>query len=65
MNVQAEVEQHDVYLLTMGTSSIKDQASLVSDCIDCLQDLSLPLAASSETQVVDTLRFFTGDKPAS
>ena len=65
MNVQAEVEQHDVYLLNMGTSSIKDQASLVSDCIDCLQDLSLPLAASSETQVVDTLRFFTGDKPAS
>ena len=33
MNVQAEVEQHDVYLLTMVTSSIEDQASLVSDRI--------------------------------
>ena len=65
VNVQAEVEQPEVYLLAMGTSSIEDQASLISDRIDCLQDLSLPLAASSGIQIVDTLRFFTGDKPAS
>jgi len=40
VNVQAEVKQPEIYLLAMGSSAIKDQASVIADRLDCLQDLS-------------------------
>lgn len=58
MNVQAEVEQPEIYLLAMGSSSIEDQASVIADRLDCLQDLSTPTIASNGVEIVDTLMFF-------
>ena len=54
VNVQAEVEQPEIYLLAMGSSSIEDQASVIADRLDCLQDLSTP-----------TIMLFCGDHPAA
>ena len=41
MSVQSEVEQSEVYMLSLGGGGSSDQAAVVGDCIDCLQDLSL------------------------
>lgn len=65
INIQAEVEQPEVYLLSAGSSSIEDQAALVGDRISCLLDLDTPVKTESGIEVSDTLRFFTGDHPAT
>ena len=65
MDVQAEVEQPEIYLLAKGSSSIEDQASVIADRLDCLQDLSTPTIASNGVEIVDTLMFFCGDHPAA
>ena len=44
---------------------MEDQAALVGDRIDCLEDLSLTLDAENGVKIADTLRFFTGDHPAA
>ena len=44
-----------------GSSLVEEQAAVIGDCIDCLQDLSLTLDAGNEMQIKDTLRYFTGD----
>ena len=36
VNVQAEVEQPMVYMLTLGSSSVEDQAALIAERVDCL-----------------------------
>lgn len=47
-----------------GTSSVQDQASLIPDRVDYLEDLSQPLVTSNGVVVEDVLRFFKGDTPA-
>ena len=39
--IQSEVEKPEIYLLSLRGSSVEDQAALVGDRIDCLEDLSL------------------------
>ena len=64
VSVQSEVEQPEVYM-SLGRSSVEDQAAVVGVRTDCLHDLSLPLDAGNEIKVRDKLRYFTGDHPAA
>lgn len=52
--MQAEVKQPEIYLLAMGSSAIKDQASVIADRLGCLQDLSTPTLASNGVEILDT-----------
>ena len=65
LSIQSEVEQPEIYMLSLGGSSIEDQAAVIGDRLECLGDLSLPLDADNGVQVTDTLRFFIGDHPAA
>ena len=65
ISVQSEVEQPEIHMLCLGSSSIADQAALVGDRIDCLITLSTPGVASNGVKVYNNLRFFTGDHPAA
>ena len=65
ISIQSEVEQPEIHMLCMGSSSIADQAALLGDRIDCLITLSTPVAASNGVEIYDNLRFFTGDHPAA
>ncbi len=65
VDVQAVVEQPEIYLLALGSSSVEDQAALVGDRLDCMIQLSSTVVATNGIEVSDTLRFFTGDHPAA
>ena len=41
-------------MLSLGGSSAEDQAAVVDDRRDCLEDLSLALDAGTEMQIKDT-----------
>ena len=62
--VQSEVEQPEIYILSLGGSSVEDQAAIIGDRLDCLPGLSIPIE-SEGIEMNDTLRFFTGDHPAT
>ena len=51
-------------MIAPSSSSPVDQLALISDRVECLQDLSISLTACNEKQIHDKLRFFCGDKPA-
>ena len=65
INIQSEVEQPEIHLLSLGSSSVQDQAALTGDRIGCLLDLSNPVQTEDGEKITDTLRFFTGDHPAT
>lgn len=45
---------------------MEDQVALIGERIDCLSDLSTPTKTEDGSEfVIDTLRFFTGDHPAT
>ena len=48
ISVQSQVEQPEIYLLSAGTSTVEDQATLIADCFDCLSDLSTPIETNTE-----------------
>lgn len=62
--IQSEIEQQEAYLLSAGSSGVEDQATLISDRINCLLNINTPVQTESEIEVTDTIRFFTGDHPA-
>ena len=63
-NLQSIIERPYIYLLSAGSSSVEDQATLVPDRTECLQDLGQSIVASNGVEIVDTLQFFKGDTPA-
>jgi len=65
ISIQSEVEQPEIHMLCMGSSSIADQAALLGDRVDCLITPSTPVVASNGVEIYDNLRFFTGDHPAA
>ena len=65
INIQAEVEQPEIHLLALGSSSIEDQSSLIEDRLSCILDLSEPVKTETGVEIKDTLRYFTGDHPAT
>ena len=65
VNVQAEVEQPEIHLLALCSSSVEDQTALIGDRLSCLLELSEPVKTDTGIEFTDTLRFFTGDHPAT
>ena len=57
-NIQSQVEEPVIYMIAPSNSSPADQLALVSDRIECLQELSRSVTASIGVEVKDTLRFF-------
>ena len=44
---------------------VKDQAALIPDRVECLDDLPEPVLDSISVPITDKLHFFIGDKPAA
>ena len=64
LSLQEYVEQPEMYIVCLSSSSIDDQAALIADRLDCLFSLSQPVNSSSGVQISDVLRFFVGDHKA-
>ena len=64
VDIQSEVEQPEIHLFAIGSSSIVDQASLIGDRLSCIKEISEPVKTDKGVEIKDTLRFFTGDHPA-
>ena len=61
---QEFIEQPELYLVCLSSSSIDDQAALVPDRLECLSSLSEDIKCSNGVYVHDVLRFFIGDHKA-
>ena len=62
-NLQSVVEEPELHMLVVCSSSVDDQASLIKDRISCLKELSTMLHSTNGVEVKDKLLFFYGDKP--
>lgn len=62
--IQREIEQPQLHILVVCSSSVEDQAALIRDRKECIQELSIPLQASNGVNITDELVFFYGDKAA-
>ena len=56
-SVQEIVEEPELYMLCMSSSSLSDQLSTISDRLDCLLDLSKPVDCSKNVTIHDSLTF--------
>ncbi len=52
-------------MIAMGSSSIEDQAALISDRVEYLLNVSTPLYTSEGIEIHDHVKLFTGDHPAA
>ena len=64
MNTQAFIEEPEIHIIAMSSSSIEDQAALIEDRLDCIREMKLPLETKKNIKINDKLMFFMGDKPA-
>jgi hypothetical protein len=62
--IQEIIEEPEIYIICLSSSSPSDQVATISDRLDCLSGLQLPVKSSSEIEIHDTLHFFVGDHPA-
>ena len=63
-DIQQIVEEPNIHVIVLGSSSAEDQASIIPDRVDCLLDMAEPLTTSNGVVIHDELRFFKGDAPA-
>ncbi len=63
-NLQQLVEEPELYIFALSSSSPSDQLATIPDRVDDLCELSEGVSTSSDIEVFDTLRFFVGDHPA-
>lgn len=63
-NLQQVVEEPELYIILLSSSSPSDQLAIIPDRIDDLYDLSGSIRSSKGIEVNDTVRFFVGDQPA-
>lgn len=61
INVQAIIEEPELYILCLSSSSPSDQLATISDRLDCLTDLQTPVKTSTGIDIRDNLRYFIGD----
>lgn len=64
IDVRAEVEKPQIYILARCGSSEVDQLCYIDTRKQCLKDLELPLKTANDVSVRDVMRFFHGDGPA-
>ena len=60
-SIQKLVEGPHIHIIGVGSSSAKDQASVLADRVECLNDLHKVLTTSIGIPINDELRFFKGD----
>ena len=58
--IQSLVEEPDIHILAMSSSSIEDQVSLIQDRIQCMKDLSTKLKTRKGIEITDQLMFSVG-----
>ena len=63
-SIQEIVEEPELYMICMCSSSLSDQLAIMADRIECLTGLNEPVLSSNNICVKDSLHFFTGDHPA-
>ena len=63
-NDQNRIEEPQLYMLCLSSSSSADQLATIPDRIDCFLDLQEPIISEKGIYVHDTMRMFVGDHPA-
>ena len=63
-SVQELVEEPELYMICLSSSSASDQLATIADRSDCLAELSQTVLSSSKIPICDSLKFFVGDHPA-
>ena len=63
-SVQTLVEEPQLYMFALNSSSVEDQAAIIPDRVECLQDLDEPVYTSEGVPVNDVMKYFVGDHPA-
>ena len=64
-DLQAYIEEPEIYVLAVNSSSVEDQTALISDRMECIREINMDLKTANNITISDKLLFFTGDKPAS
>ena len=64
VDVQTIIDSPEVYIVARSSSSDLEQLSYVETRLECLEEISLPLATEEGEEIVDVMRFFHGDNPA-
>ena len=64
-NIQGTIEEPEIHVIALSSSSPEDQAALISDRKECLKELTLKLTTQDGIEITDRLFFFLGDKPAA
>ena len=65
INIQAYIEEPEIHIIALSSSSLEDQAALISDRLECIKELTKQITTKNGITVTDKLFFFTGDKPAA
>ena len=63
-NIQVFIEEPEIHILGMASSSIEDQAALIGDRIACIQQMTEDIL-SGNIVIKDILMLFSADKPAA
>jgi len=63
-NLQQLIEEPELYIVALSSSSPSDQLAIIPDRVDDLLELSDSIGTSHGIEITDTLRFFIGDHPA-
>jgi hypothetical protein len=63
--LQAFIEEPEIHILALSSSSKEDQAAIISDRIECLKEMSEKVKTSKGIEITDKVFFFVGDKPAA
>ena len=64
-SVQEFVEEGEIHIVAHGSSTLADQATLIPERLAELDGLTDEVTSNSGIKIVDTVRFFKGDKPAA
>ena len=64
-SVQEFVEEGEIHIVAHGSSTLCDQATLIPEQLAELDGVTDEVTSKSGIKIVDTVRFFKGDKPAA
>ena len=64
-SVQEYIEEGEIHIVALGSSSHANQATLIPERLAELEGRTVEITSSSGIHIVDTLRFFKGDRPAA
>ena len=65
INIEDYVEEAELCMFCMSSSSLAGQLASIGDRLDCLPTLKDPIYTSNSIPIYDCMRFYTGDHPAA